>query len=209
VAGAGLVLSALVVGVQPATAGEKGLEAFDFGRTTEETLITLRYFGGMTWGSPEIALYGDGRIHVDVYVSGTRDASAEATLEGASQAASSRRVLRSYDAQVEREEREALLTDVVLGRLLEYDEADITARREALGRVLPIVSDAPSIEVELDLRSLVSGVSGIRAENRFVVCAPRQLSRAFPEIREYAAIWRLIEKIQDINRRARAERGIS
>jgi hypothetical protein len=180
---------------------------FDFGRPTDEQLIEVRYFGGMVTESPRIAIYGDGRVHVDIFVRGFLSASDEAVLraEGKTPVAPDV-LLQSYETRMETWELEELLSETVRAGLLRFDESRLRERREALRRSLPRVTDTPGIEIRLDYSALFDGDPKILGEPRvrIVTSSPRHTARAFPEIAEYGAIWRLIQRIDALDRKARA-----
>jgi len=98
-----------------------------------------------------------------------------------------------------------LLSEVIGGGLLAFDETTLRARRESLKRSPPKVTDTPGIEIRLDFSALAVDATATGAPHvtkRILIVAPRQMAQAYPEIGEYAALYRLVQRIEALNRRA-------
>lgn len=120
-------------------------------------------------------------------------------------ASGSARLAQTFETQLSVTEREALLSDVISSGLLAFNETTLRARRESLKRSPPKVTDTPGIEIRLDFSPLAVDATAPDAtdsSNRILIAAPRQLARAYPEIVEYAALYRLVQRIEALNRRA-------
>lgn len=155
--------------------------SFEVSNDPDMRVLQVESSGGLRMESTRYELFGDGRL-VGLTISGYESGTPQLV----------------FIEQLPLDEFAALVGDLVGSGLMEYDEKAIDAR--IAGALLP--TDQTSIQVTLRLTRYEGrevNADGV-VEHSFFLHAPRVRAQQFPEIRELAAIGRLIQRIAEIHR---------
>lgn len=176
--GLGIVL-AIWVAVSLAS---KGSHSFEVSNDASIRVLEVESSGGISMEKTRYELFGDGRL-VGLTVSGF--------ASGAPQ--------QIFSEQLPLEEFDALISDLVGSGVMEYDAEEMNARMEEVP--LPTDQTTTVFTIRLNEYDGRQASSSSAVEHRFSVHGASVRAQQFPEIREVAALGRLVQRIAEIHRR--------
>lgn len=181
-------ISLLAAGAMPALS-RSPTRYFEVSSDPEVVVLRVERAGGALMRKTTYNLFGDGRL-VGTVVSGN--------------ASSPPQLLFRFADILPLDEYDALVADLVDSGLMEYDEDAINSRFAGAG----FPTDEATVWVTLRLERYEDHVgheTGV-VERRFAIYAPSYRARQFPEIREVAALGRLMDRLSEIHRRHLSKR---
>lgn len=169
----------LIAAVSPETTAAPTERRFEFSRSPDEVVVSVRYSGGLSSRDLSVRLFGDGRLLVE-------------EVRNADSA-----VVASWTGRMLEPEIDALLRDAIDGGLMEYDAERVRAQKRALNRREPTRIDVPGAFVDIRLLGLEDAAGAwVGPVSRRIAAMNVSLSAdLFPEIRELAALARVLEAL--------------
>jgi len=177
-ASSAITLLLLTVAVSLAS---RSRHTFDVSSDPGVRVLEIETSGGMRMETTRYELFGDGRLvglSVSSYASGTPQL--------------------LFTEQFSLADYDALVADLVDSGLMEFDTDGLSSRFAS--RALPTDDVNTAFTLRLDSYDGRQASAGAPLEHRFSIFAARVRAQQFPDVRELAAVGRLLSRIDAIHR---------